>query len=160
MKMMILLRGVALVLAVLLVMTLVLTSCGKTEKTDPSNDLPSVAAGEAGLQELMEMIHLLPVGTMGVSVHATDIAFRALNWCKDTTMTSFEISDTVTAHLASLEGAEWELFAEQLDLVGACCYNLYEAETRESSLAMLGIENADFGWTEDTIDKAVSLTSY
>ncbi len=143
-------RAAVCVLAVLMMMAMV--GCGNN-----APELP-YATDAQGVQAFLDDIERLPIGTMGVSMQASLLAFHALNWGTATELTVEEIESAVSDRMAALDASQQELFREQLMIVATDVNLLYNEERRAGVLDNIGIENDDFGWTHTSYEKAYALT--
>ncbi len=142
-------RAVACLLALLMLFSMV--GCGET-----APELP-FATDAQGMQAFLDEIARLPIGTMGVSLQASLLAFHAMNWGTSTALTVDEIAQAVDDRMTSMDEAQQEMFREQLSAVASYVNLLYNEEQRAGVLENIGIENDDFGWTHTSYEKAYAL---
>lgn len=117
--------------ALLLCLALIfsLTACGETQPGSSSdNPVPSSpaspsSADEAALTALQEQLNAiiqLEVGTAGSSLKAVPVAIALLDWAEETTLTAEQIEQSVTSFYESLSQDEKSILSEQLFSLQSC----------------------------------------
>ena len=104
------------------------------------NKRPMYSGSAQELDQILQEITTIPVGTMGSSAIIVARATELLGWCESTAMSSEELASTVKAYCDTMPTSAQEMFCEQVYVVVNSVGALSRDNSRVNTLSAAGLD--------------------
>ena len=142
-------RVIAAVVAILLLCSLCGCDDPKTPQGEPMEDTT---------QAVIDLVSMLPVGTMGVSLKAIESAVSLMEWCEATSLTAEQVAAQLSSYCMELDNTAYMMFYEQVHLVTSQAAEWQDKTQLESDLRMVGLNPKDYTWDAHAFEILEAVT--
>ena len=141
------------VISVLLVMVLCVGLCGCDNAQEPANDVV-----DTSVQTVIDLVSVLPVGTMGVTLKAIESAVTLMQWCEVTSLTADQVAAQLSSYCMDLDNTAYFTFYEQVHLLTTTASAWQDPERMASDFRMVGLDPKDYSWDAHAFEILEAVT--